>query len=130
MEPHCRTPVVVDTTTKGLVMKLLKKLPDSRRAAPGWEWIILKRLPLILLAGTLIPAALSVANRLFPPAGTAAQIAKYTHSVDIVAIAIAVTILALVFTIAIGCFVVVIMKGPAYVADAYELQDAEHPESR
>ena len=111
-------------------MRLLKKLPDSRREPPGLEWILLKKLPLVLLAGTLIPVALSVVNRLFPPAGTAAQVAKYLNSVDILSIAIAVTVWATVLTVAIGCFVVVIMKGPAYVADAYELLDAEHPDSR
>ena len=111
-------------------MKMLNKLPNSRRAAPGLEWIILKKLPLALIAGALIPLALSVVNRLFPPAGTVDQIAKHINSMDIIAIAIAVTVWAAVLTVAIGCIVVVIMKGPAYVADAYEVRDAEYPESR
>jgi len=50
--------------------------------------------------------------------------------VDIIAIAMAVTVWTAVLTVAIGCFVVIMMKGPAYVADAYELEDSERPRPR
>jgi hypothetical protein len=33
----------------------------------------------------------------------------------------------IVLTVAIGAFMVMVMKGPAYVADAYPLEDAEAP---
>jgi hypothetical protein len=36
-------------------------------------------------------------------------------------------LLTAVLTIAIGCIVVMIMKGPAYVADGYELDAADAP---
>lgn len=111
-------------------MPLFNKLPNSVRAAPGQEWVILKKLPMAMLAGTLIPLAISFANRAFPPAGMAAEIQKYTTMVDILSIATAVTIWAAVLAVAIGCFVVVVMKGPAYVADAYELDDSERPGPR
>jgi hypothetical protein len=32
----------------------------------------------------------------------------------------------LVLTVAIGCVIVMLMKGPAYVADAYPMQDDGH----
>jgi len=32
-----------------------------------------------------------------------------------------------VFTVAIGAFIVFVMKGPAYVADRYELPDEDAP---
>lgn len=111
-------------------MKLLNKLPNSVREAPGLEWAILKKLPLILLAGTLLPLFFSVANRLFPPEATTALIVKHVKMVDILCISTAVTVWTAVFTVAIGCFVVWIMKGPAYVADAYDLVDAETPRHR
>jgi hypothetical protein len=111
-------------------MRFLRKLPNSVREAPGLEWSILKKLPLTLLAGTLCPLAMSLANRFFPPAGTTAEIAKHITSVDIIAIATVVTIWTAVLTVAIGCFVVLVMKGPGYVADAYELVDSEHPKPR
>jgi hypothetical protein len=108
-------------------MKLLNKLPDSIREAPGMEWFILKKLPLTLALGTLLPLVISLTNRFIPPEGTAVQIAKQLKIVDITSIAVIVTVWTAVFTVAIACFVVVIMKGPAYVADAYELVDPERP---
>lgn len=33
----------------------------------------------------------------------------------------------LVLTLAIGCAIVMLMKGPAYVADAYEMNDSDKP---
>jgi hypothetical protein len=33
----------------------------------------------------------------------------------------------MVLTVAIGAFIVMVMKGPAYVADAYPLEDADQP---
>ncbi len=111
-------------------MEIFRKLPNSVREPPGLEWVVLKKLPMILLAGTLFPLIMSLANRLFPPEGTAAAIAKHVKLVDIMSLATALTVWTAVFTVAIGCFVVVIMKGPAYVADAYDLKDAEHPKKR
>lgn len=108
-------------------MKLLNKLPNSIREAPGMEWVILKKLPLTLALGTLLPLVISLTNRFIPPEGTAVQIAKQLKIVDIASIAVVVTVWTAVFTVAIGCFVVVIMKGPGYVADAYELVDSERP---
>ena len=106
---------------------LLRKLPNSIREVPGMEWVILKKLPITLLAGTLIPLVISLSNRLFPHEGTAIQIVKIVKIVDILSIAIVITVWTAVFTVAIGCFVVVVMKGPGYVADAYELVDSERP---
>lgn len=108
-------------------MKLLKKLPDSVREAPGLEWVILKKLPLVTLLGTLLPGIASLASRFLAPQETLAEAAKYTGMVDIAAFATVVTVWTAAFTVAIGCVVVVLMKGPAYVADAYELVDSERP---
>ena len=118
------------TCTVGLNMKLLRKLPNFVREAPGLEWVVLKKLPLTLLLGTLFPLVISLANRGFPPEGTPAQIAKHVKIVDIISIATAVTVWTAVLTVAIACFVVVVMKGPAYVADAYDLVDSESPRRR
>ena len=107
-------------------MKYLRKLHNRRQPA-GLEWVILKRLPRWLLAGTAIPLLMSAMVRLLPSTASAAEIAKYQTGIDILAIAIGITAWTAVFTVAIGCIIVVIMKGPAYVADAYELQDAKRP---
>ena len=54
-------------------------------------------------------------------------IEKYLSGVAIAAVAATLTIWTAVFTMAIGCGIVWIMKGPAYVADRYPLIDADAP---
>jgi hypothetical protein len=44
--------------------------------------------------------------------------------IDYVSIATGLTFLTAILTVSIGCILVKIMKGPAYVADAYPLPDA------
>jgi len=106
-------------------MKLFNKL-HGRRVPPGLELEILRKLPAITLAGSLIPVALAVLVRVLP-AEPGVNMAKQIKSVDIFAIATAITFFTAVFTVAIACVVVYIMKGPAYVADAYPLQHADRP---
>ncbi len=106
-------------------MKLFNRL-HGRRVPPGLEWVILKKLPHITLAGLLIPVALAALVRVLP-VQAGADVAKHIKTVDIFAIATAITFLTAILTVAIGCIVVYIMKGPAYVADAYPLQHADRP---
>jgi hypothetical protein len=106
-------------------MNLFTKL-HGRRVPPGLEWRILRRLPHITLAGSLIPVALAVLVRVLPPE-PGVDIAKHVKTVDIFAIATAITFFTGILTVAIGCIVVYIMKGPAYVADAYPLQHSDYP---
>ena len=108
-------------------MGWLNKLPGHRREPPGLEWRLLRRLPVLLLGGTVVPVLFGVASRLWPPAGAPSALAAHFQFVDIAAIALIVTAWTAALTIAIGCGVVVIMKGPAYVADRYDLSDAESP---
>lgn len=106
--------------------KYFRKLHENR-APPGLERVIWRKLPMALLGSVFVPLALSVAMRAMPPASTAAEIAKATKLVDYFALGLAMTLLTAVFTVAIGCVIVMIMKGPAYVADPYELNDADRP---
>ena len=107
--------------------RYLKRLHD-RCEPPGLEWTILRRLPKALLIGTSIPVALSVIVRLLPPAEDVDP-AKAILTVDIFSFATAITFSTAVFTVAIGCVVVAIMKGPAYVADAYPVAHAPRPKN-
>lgn len=109
-------------------MKYLQKL-HNRRVPPGRERSILRRLPVWLLGGTMVPLLMSLIVRLIPAEGGSREIAKQYMSVDILAIAIGITAWTAVLTIAIGCVIVIIMKGPAYVADAYSMERPEKPES-
>lgn len=106
-------------------MKWLTKL-HGRRTPPGREVQILRKLPLVTFVGSLAVLALPVIVRLWP-GQVDVDTAKHIRSVDIFAIATEITLLVAVFTVAIGCVVVHIMKGPAYVADALPVSHADRP---
>ena len=104
----------------------MTKLHNKRHPA-GLERVILKKIPKVLLAGIFIPLFMSLFARLFPSGASAVDIAKYQLSVDILSVSLAFLTFTAAFTVTIGCIIVVLMKGPAYVADAYELEDADQP---
>jgi hypothetical protein len=105
-------------------MNLFNKLPGFVPSAPGLEHLIWRRLPAILLWGTLLPLVLACMNHVLSPAApesgasnSALLLWDYTMA-GVVAVH-----WTLVLTVALGCFIVRVMKGPAYVADAYPLPD-------
>ena len=99
----------------------------SQRQPAGLARVVLKKIPQVLLAGFFIPLFMAIFARLFPISGTPAEIAKYQISVDILSISLAFMTFTAAFTVTIGCIIIVLMKGPAYVADAYELEDSDQP---
>lgn len=109
-------------------MKWLTRL-HGRRTPPGLEIVILKRLPLMTLVGTLCVLALPVLVRVWPEQADVDH-AKHIRSVDIFAIATEITLVTAVLTIAIGCVIVHIMKGPAYVADSLKVEHSDRPRPR
>ena len=108
-------------------MKLFNRL-HGRLEPPGREVLILRQLPRIGGVGTLVLVALSFLVRVLPPQ-PGVDTAKHIRTVDIFAIATTVTLWTAIFTVAIGCVVVHIMKGPAYVADAYPVEHADQPDA-
>lgn len=110
-------------------MKYLRKL-HARRAAAGMEWKILRKLPLCLVGGVVVPLLLSAGGRLYPPPGPAHEVAKQLTSLDIFSIAVGSAVWVAVITVAFGCMVVVVMKGPAYVADGYSPDDPKYQPDR
>ncbi|MBK9244058.1 MAG: hypothetical protein IPM30_04265 [Burkholderiales bacterium] len=106
-------------------MSMLNRLPGFRRAPAGLEWTILRRLPLITLVGTVLPVAGALAAAFAlggDPHGD-----KLATTVQIVLASVLVLHWTAVFTVGLACVIVWIAKGPAYVADAYELIDADRP---
>jgi hypothetical protein len=103
-------------------MSLFNKLPGFRRSQPGWEQRIWQRLPAILLWGTLLPLGLAGLNRALAPAAAESGVdASALLLWDYTMFGVVVLHWTLVLTLALGCFIVRVMKGPAYVADAYPL---------
>jgi hypothetical protein len=107
-------------------VELLKRLPGARRAASGLEWRIWKRLPVVLLVGTAALALVMLALWWMAPSGGGAETAMSWMRIYQLA-GLLLLHWTLVLTVAIGCVVVMVMKGPAYVADPYPPQGREGP---
>lgn len=108
-------------------MNWLRKLPGSQRTPYGFEWRLLRKLPKVFLAGTLLPAGLAGLARLLFNQGTATEVAHRIQTFDFVMIGLVIFIWSAVLTVAIGCVIVWLMKGPAYVADGYEVSHSDQP---
>ena len=113
-----------------VAMNLFNRLPDFPRSPHGLECRILKRLPLALVGVTVVPILIVVLSNWLPPVGTAEVVAKQLTLTEIWAWSLAITGWTAVFTVAIACAIVYVMKGPGYVADAYPLPDADEPARR
>jgi len=108
------------------IRKAFRKVSD-RREPPGLERVVLKKIPKYWLGGTAVPLLVALLNRWFPIAGTETEIAKRIYLVDAVALGAVFTVWTAVLTVTIGCVVVMVMKGPHYVADSYPIDDAATP---
>jgi hypothetical protein len=106
-------------------MNLFHQLPSSRRSPAGLEWALWKRLPAILAVGTLLPLVVTALVHLIAPAEATAQEARDLLQFDYVVAGWIVFHWTLVLTVASGCFIVRVMKGPAYVADAYWMEASD-----
>jgi hypothetical protein len=107
-------------------MQWLNKLPNSVRSPAGLEWTLWRKLPLITLVGTALPLALAVGLHWFSSDTNPAE-ARWLQMADYVVAGVVIFHWTAVFTLAIGCAVVMLMKGPAYVADAMEVSHSDRP---
>lgn len=97
-------------------MRLFNKLPGYVRYPLGTEWTLLKRLPIIFGLGSVL-ICIPILNLYFEQNLTAPEHQKTVY----LCLGLLFTHWFFVGAAAIGCAVVVIMKGPGYVADPYEL---------
>ena len=108
-------------------MNWLRKLPGYRRTPAGFEWRLLRLMPTVWLAGTVLPALAALAARRFIATDGAAELARKILLFDYMMIGLAIFVWTLVLTVTIGCLIVWIMKGPAYVADGFEVSHSDRP---
>lgn len=108
-------------------MNLFNQLPGFARSAPGIERIVLRRLPAVLLGGSLLLGVPSVIARIVPWPGSEADTIVRIATVDIAAASVLALHWTAALTVAIAATIVLVMKGPAYVADPYPLPDAHRP---
>ena len=108
-------------------MALLRKIPNSYRYPHGLEWRILKNMPMSFLTSGIFIGLFTLVAHLVPPPGTPWEVQKYLDLIDILAIATLVTVWLVLLTVAIGAFIVYLMKGPAYVWDPVDVIDLDEP---
>ena len=89
---------------------------------------MLRLLPKALMLGTLLLCLPSLAVRLWWADVPALEEATRITTVDIYAISVLVLHWTVVFTVGIGAVIVMVMKGPAYVADAYPMEGMNRPD--
>lgn len=104
-----------------------RRLPGSRSEPAGAERVILRRLPRVLVAGSLLLALPAVFVRLAGALAPASALAAISMPVDIAVVSLLILHWTVVLTVAIAAFIVLVMKGPAFVADAYPLDEADTP---
>ncbi len=102
-------------------MNLFNRLPGFRCSPAGKERVVLRLLPKALLLGTLLLLTPALLARLITGPDDALTVA----TTDIYVISLIILHATVVLTGGIAAFIIMMMKGPAYVADAYPLQEAE-----
>ena len=105
-------------------MNLFSRLPGFTKTPPGMERKILRRLPRWLWQGSVILALPSLLIRLISSNPEALSI----MTTDIYVASLIILHWTVLFTVGIGAFIVMMMKGPAYIADAYPLDEADTPD--
>ena len=108
-------------------MNWFNRIPNSRRSASGLEWRVWRKLPQIGLLGTALPllVLLLLTVTLQEQADGAGQ--RWLQLARYVVLAVVLFHWTMVLTVAIGCVIVMIMKGPGYVADAYPVSHSDQP---
>ena len=108
-------------------MNWFKKIPQSHRSATGLEWRLWRKLPLIALVGTVLPLlCLGLLHLLADPQASTAQL-RWLQMMGYVLGGVVLFHWSMVATVGIGCIIVIIMKGPGYVADGYRVSHSDQP---
>ena len=108
-------------------MKWLQKIPNTVRSASGLEWSLWRKLPMIALLGTVLPLLGLLAVHAITDADASPAQARWLQLADYFVGAVLVFHWTMVITVAIGCVIVMVMKGPGYVADSYPVSHADRP---
>lgn len=108
-------------------MDWFKKIPKSQRCATGLEWRLWRKLPLIALVGTALPLLCLGLLHLGADAQADAAELRWLQMMGYVLGGVVLFHWTMVLTVGIGCIIVIIMKGPGYVADGYRVSHSDQP---
>lgn len=109
-------------------MDWLKRAPGSTRSPSGLEWKIWKKLPYFLFGGMAMSALVLVRVLEQDPETTGMAIDPETLRTQFMVWGALLVYWTLFLTVAIGCVVVMLMKGPQYVADSYPIPHKDRPD--
>lgn len=104
-------------------MPIFHKLKGFGRTPAGQERVVLRRLPRVLWVGTVLLALPSLGVRWWWSGSQEAEVLTRILTVDIYMTGVVILHWTAVLTVGIGAFIVMVMKGPAYVADAYPMDE-------
>lgn len=105
----------------------LTRLPDSIQCQPGLERYILRKIPLALPLGAALILAPSAVLRIGGWGLHPQELNAIISRVDMFALGVLLVYWNLMVAVTWGAFIVMVMKGPTYVADSYPLIDADSP---
>lgn len=100
-------------------MNALNHLPGFTRSPHGREWALFRRLPAILVIGTALPIGWVLVRWWMAPHQPSAAETRDLLLLTYQLVGLVVLHWTLVFTVSIGCVIIWLMKGPAYVADPF-----------
>ena len=104
---------------------LFNKLPGFQQTPAGAERVTLRRLPRMAWVGSVLLLLPSLLARLAIWLGFSDEGPGMPGMVDIYVISLIILHWTVLLTVAIYAFIVLAMKGPAYVADPYPMNDAD-----
>jgi len=110
---------------------LFSKLPgySSRgKSTPGLERKILKWMPFAFLTIVFLCGLPSVMVRYMEWQGSDLAVEAFIGRVDMYALGAFFTLFNAAFVVTTGAVLIMLMKGPGYVADGYKLIDSDSPE--
>jgi hypothetical protein len=102
----------------------MRKHHPVHRSPAGLEWSLFRKIPHMTIAGLSVLGVLWAAGHYWPWESNAD---KQFQQFEFALIGAAIFLATMLVTLAIGCVVVLIMKGPRYSADSYPVEDAERP---
>lgn len=106
-------------------MALFNKLPGFVRSPPGLERTVLRYLPSVFPAGLALLLTPSAGLRMAEHIDTDLRTLVLLERLELAALSLILPFCNVLVLAAVAAFTVMVMKGPAYVADPYPVDEAE-----
>lgn len=108
--------------------RLFNKLPGFPLTPSGRERDVLRLLPRLFWRGSLLLCLPSLLLRLWLEWQPGREVGTLLLTTDIYVASLVILHWTVLLTVGIAAFIVMVMKGPAYVADAYPLVEKDEAE--